>query len=176
MRERFTGVMTTTTQQSWTPPTTTDLLALIARRRVATLSTASAAGRPHAATVLYAAVGSTLYVSTDTDSRKAQNVDANPHAAVCIAVRRVPVGPPSAIQFQARATLLARDDDEIARLVAAGSIDAVTRHGELDREQACFVRIEPTGRVHTYGLGMPLLHLARHPLDAAASVPLRGLA
>ena len=165
--------MTTTTTHTWTPPTATDLLALIARRSVATLSTVSAAGRPHAAAVMYAAVGSTLYVSTDEDSRKGRNVRANPYVGVCIAVRRLPVGPPASIQFQGRATLLARDDEEITRLVAAGSIDAVTGHGELDREEACFIRIEPTGRAHTYGLGMSLLHLARHPLDAAGSVLLR---
>ena len=50
----------------------------------------------------------------------------------------------------------------------------MTGHGELDREEACFVRIEPGARVHTYGLGMSLLHqhLVRHPFDAAGTVVL----
>ncbi len=173
----------TTTQQdhgpgtvSSTAPSTTlspaRLLRLIGRRTVAHLATVSAAGRPHSATVLYAAVGTTLYVSTDTGSRKARNIGANPYVGISIPVRRLPVGPPSSIQFQARATLLARDDDEISALAAAGRLDAVTGHGELEREEACFVRIEPVARVHTYGLGMSLLHLLRHPLDAAGTVVL----
>ena len=170
----MTRVMTTT-QHDLEPaagPSLADLVALMGRRSVATLATVSAAGRPHAATVLYAAVGTTLYVSTDQDSRKARNVRANPHVGVCIPVRRLPVGPPSSIQFQGRATLLARDDEEITALATAGRIDGVTGHGELDREEACFVRIEPGARVHTYGLGMSLLHLYRHPLDAAGAVGL----
>lgn len=164
-----------TTQQHLGPgiaPSAAQLLALIGRRTVAHLATVSAAGRPHAATVLYAPVGTTLYVSTDTGSRKARNIRANPHVGICIPVRRLPVGPPSSIQFQARATLLDRDDDEITSLAAAGRIAGVTGHGELDRADACFVRIEPGAQVHTYGLGMSLLHLLRHPLDAAGTVAL----
>jgi hypothetical protein len=163
----------TTTQQDHAPrtaPSADALLALLARRTVAHLATVSDAGRPHSAAVLYAAVGSTLYVSTDTGSRKARNIAANPHVGVSIPVRRLPVGPPSSIQFQARATLLDRGCDEITALAAAGRIDGVTGHGELDREGACFVRVEPGARVHTYGLGMSLLHLLRHPLDAAGTV------
>ena len=96
----------TTTQQDHAPgpapsaalPATLSaarLLELIGRRTVAHLATVSAAGRPHSAAVLYAAVGSTLYVSTDTGSRKARNIGANPFVGVSIPVRRLPFGPPS---------------------------------------------------------------------------------
>ena len=47
---------------------------LLERRSVATLATASAAGRPHAATVLYQLVDDAVFVSTHRDSRKARNV------------------------------------------------------------------------------------------------------
>lgn len=144
------------------------VLRQLAKRSFAVLSTTSPAGRPHAAGVLYAGVGTTLWVSTLRGSRKARNVAANPHVAVCVPVRRSPVGPPSTIQFQGRAEVVAVDDER----VRPAELGAITSHGELDLPDGCLLRIEPAGRAHTYGLGMSLLHLARHPLDAAGSVDL----
>lgn len=143
------------------------VLDTIAKRSFCTLSTASPAGRPHAAGVLYATVGTTLYVNTRRDSRKARNVAANAAVAVCIPIRRLPVGPPSSVMFQATADVLAVDDPHITRLVEAGELKAITRHGELDDPANCFVRIVPTGRVNTYGLGMSLWRFLRDPLNAA---------
>jgi hypothetical protein len=142
----------------------------LAKRSFAVLSTTSPAGRPHAAGVLYAAVGTTLWVSTLRGSRKARNVAANPHVAVCVPVRRSPVGPPSTLQFQGRAEVVAVDDGR----VRPAELTAIVSHGELDLPDGCLLRIEPVGRVHTYGLGMSLLHLVRHPLDAAGSVDVTG--
>ena len=144
------------------------------RRSVAVLSTVSAAGRPHAATVVYSAVGHQLYVSTIRSSRKGRNLAENPWAGVVIPVRRLPVGPPSSIQFQARAELLSPDDDELVRLADAGELKEVTGHGELDLPDGCFVRITPVNRLHTYGLGLSLWKLIRDPLSAGASVELPG--
>lgn len=152
-------------------------LAALTRRTVAALATVSPAGRPHAANVLYAAVTGPdgvplLYVSTDRASRKARNIAANPHVGVTVPVRRLPVGPPSAVQFQGTAEILDLDDPELRELAAAGRIAAVTGHGELDRPGACFLRIRPGRRLHTYGLGMSLWSLLRDPLNAAGSVEL----
>jgi pyridoxine/pyridoxamine 5'-phosphate oxidase len=148
------------------------VLRQLATRSFAVLSTTSPAGRPHAAGVLYAAVGTTLWVSTLRGSRKARNVAANGHVAVCVPVRRSPVGPPSTIQFQARAEVVAVDDPR----VRPAELGAITSHGELDLPDGCLLRIEPAGRVHTFGLGMSLLRLARDPLHAAGSVDLTGAA
>ena len=104
--------MSTTPATTTTPvtdrrrgPDAETVLKAIATRSYATLATVSSAGRPHVAGVLYAAVGRTLYVSTDRSSRKARNIAATPEVAVTIPVRRVPVGPPSAVQFQGTAEL-----------------------------------------------------------------------
>jgi hypothetical protein len=145
---------------------------MIERRGVAALATVSAAGRPHVATVLYQAAGDALFVSTDRHSRKGRNVAACGAVAVVIAVRRVPFGPPSSIQFQTTAQLLSNDDPEIVALAAAGRLDRVTSHGELDRAGGCFLRLALPTRVVTYGLGMSLWRLMRHPLDAAGEVML----
>ena len=139
----------------------------IDRRSFCTLATTSSRGRPHVAGVLYDAVGTDLYVSTLRTSRKARNIAANPSVAVCILVRRLPVGPPSSVQFQGRAELLDLDDPEVRRLAAAGDLKGVTSHGELDLPGGCFVRITPDGRAATYGLGMSLRRLLRDPLSAA---------
>lgn len=154
-------------------PEPSRIMKAISKRSTCMLGTVSSAGRPHVATVTYELVDDRLYVSTIASSRKARNVAAHPHVAVVIPVRRLPLGaPPSTIQFQATATLLAPDDREITTLAGDRRIDAVTGHGELDLPDGCFIRIHLPGRLRTYGLGMSLVELARHPLDGAGEVTL----
>ena len=144
----------------------------IQRRYVATLATASGTGRPHAATVLYQCVDDALFVSTDRHSRKARNIAELGAAAVTIAVRRLPIGPPASIQFQSIAEILAHDDPEITRLAAAGKLDRITSHGELHLDGGCFLRLALPARVLTYALGMSVWRALRNPLDAAGEVHL----
>ena len=139
----------------------------VERRSFATLATTSPAGRPHVAGVLYSLVDGALYVSTLRSSRKARNISAHRQVAVCIPIRRLPVGPPSSVQLQAVAAVLAVDDPFVIRLAAAGRLGAITGHGELDLPDGCVLRITLLGRVLTYGLGMPLRRLIRDPLNAA---------
>lgn len=171
--------MTTTT--SSTEPTHTvfhpDPLAVrraIERRSVATLATVSAIGRPHVATVLYQYADDALFVSTHGESRKARNIADNGVAAVTIAVRRLPIGPPASIQFQTSAEVLANDDSEIKLLAAAGRLDRIIAHGELTLEGACFLRLALPARALTYALGMSLWRAMRNPLNAAGEVNLRS--
>jgi hypothetical protein len=151
-----------------------DVIRALDRRSFCTLASVSAAGRPHVAGVLYAAVGTTLYVSTSLDSRKARNIAANPHVGVCVPIRRLPIGPPSSLQFQATAAVHALDDPEILRLVDAGKLKAITGHGELELPGGCFLRITPGRRINTYGLGMSIRQLLKDPLSAAGTVELGG--
>lgn len=144
----------------------------IERRSVATLATVSASGRPHAVTVLYQCVDDALYVSTHGESRKARNVAEHGLAAVNIAVRRLPFGPPASIQFQTSAVLLRNDHPEVVGLAAAGRLGRITGHGELEIDGGCFLRLALPARVVTYALGMSLWHVMRHPLDAAGEVNL----
>jgi nitroimidazol reductase NimA-like FMN-containing flavoprotein (pyridoxamine 5'-phosphate oxidase superfamily) len=145
----------------------------LAKRSFATVATVSERGRPHVAGVLYALAGDALWFSTDLDSRKARNLADDPHVAVDVLVRRIPVGPPSSIHFQSTAEVVDVHDRRLRSLVDAGELRAITGHGELDREGACFVRVALPARVHTYGIGMSLLHLARHPLEGAGTTDLR---
>ncbi len=146
----------------------------IERRSVATLATVSNSGRPHAATVLYQCVDDALFVSTDRDSRKARNIAGQGFAAVTIAVRRLPIGPPASIQFQSAAAIVTNDDPEILDLARAGRLDKVTSHGELQLEGGCFLRLAFPSRIVTYALGMSLWQVIRNPLDAAGEVDLHA--
>jgi general stress protein 26 len=130
----------------------------------AVLSTVSPAGHPHAAGVSYCAIDERLYVNTHRTSRKARNVAADARVGVVIPVRRLPVGPPFNVQFQGTATLLAQDDPEITTLLAHNELSKIVSHGELDEPDGCFLRIEPTRRVHTYGIGVSIMAIARDPL------------
>jgi pyridoxine/pyridoxamine 5'-phosphate oxidase len=134
------------------------------------LATASPAGHPHVAGVLFAAVDGSLYVNTNVKSRKARNIDANPNVAASIAVRRLPVGPPATIMFQGRAEIVDRDDPAVLALLRDGRLKAITSHGELDDPDNWFVKIVPAGRVHTFGIGVPLRTLVRRPLETFGAV------
>jgi hypothetical protein len=176
----------TTTIHPTTPdvtygPRLDTVLAAITKRSFATLSTASAANRAHVAGILYAAVvdqtndeaaGFALYVNTLRSSRKARNIAGNLHVGVCIPIRRLPVGPPSSVQFQGAAEVLDKDDPRIAELLDGGHLRSITSHGELDLPDGCFIRITPGRKLITYGLGMPLHRLIRDPLHAGGSVTL----
>ena len=153
-------------------PTDTDQAArvrkAVASRSFATISTVSEAGFPHAAGVIYVPIGDELYIHTMLSSRKARNVAANDRVGVVVPVRKLPVGPPFTVQFQARAELMAMDDDEIVRHVESGALKKITSHGELDEPDGCFLRIRPNGVVHTYGIGVSSVAVAKDPLHAGA--------
>jgi general stress protein 26 len=143
-----------------------------AKKSFMTLATSSDADRSHAAGVMYAAVDGFLYVSTNMNSRKARNIESNANVGVCIAVHRLPVGPPATIMFQGTAAALGRDDPALRSLLDSGRLKRLTSHGELDDPDNWFIKITPTGKVHTFGLGVSLLTLIRHPLETTGSVEL----
>jgi hypothetical protein len=134
------------------------------------LATTSTENRPHVAGVLYALVGRDLYVNTDEASRKARNIADTGRAAVCIPINVAPDVPPLTASFQGTAELLPNDDPRIAELVASGQLAAITSHGELERPGTCMVRITPSGRIATYGIGVSEDEMAADPLNAFGSV------
>lgn len=140
------------------------------RQSFCVLATGSPAGRPHSAGVLYQYVAGRLYISTTAGSVKARNVRETGRAAVTVPVRRAPMIPPSCVQFQGSAQVLAVDDPAIRALVDAGRLKRITAHGELDLPDGCFIEVMPRGRISTYGLGMSLLAFLRNPLAAARAV------
>jgi hypothetical protein len=145
----------------------------ITRRSFCILATSSAENRPLAVGVLYAAVDGELYVSTLDTSVKVRNVRENPRVAVCIPVRRYPVGPPFSVQFQGSAEVRLVDDPQLVELLEAGRLKRITSHGELEHSEACFLKITPGRRVATYGLGVPLRQLLRDPIQGSRSVEMR---
>lgn len=136
----------------------------IRSRSFAMLSSVSPAGFPHGAGVIYVPCNDELYVHTSRSSRKARNIAADGRVAVVIPVRKLPVGPPFTVQFQGRAEVLAMDDPTVRPLIDAGTLKAITSHGELEMPDGCFVRIRPSDTVHTYGIGVSALAVARDPI------------
>lgn len=145
---------------------------VLRRRSYAVLASVSAAGRPHSAGVLYDAVGTTLYVNTLRSSRKGRNVAAVDRVGLTVPVRKLPVGPAFGIHFQARATVIAMDEPEILDLLDRGQLKKTSAHGTLDEPDGCFIRIEPVGLIHSYGIGVSLFDVIRDPVhEGARSVP-----
>lgn len=145
------------------------IMATIARRSFCVVASTSEAGRAHSAGVVYDHYDGSLWIHARTDSRKVVNMAANPWVGVNIAFRRLPVGPPYTIHFQARAEIVALDAPEVRALLAQGELKAISGHGALDMPNSCFVRIEPRGRIHSYGPGARIIDLIRDPLNHGAA-------
>ena len=146
----------------------------IVRRSFCTLATADADGAPHAVGINYAFVEGHLYLATSRLSKKVRNIWQNPRVAVYIPIRKYPIGPPYSIQFQAMATVLPHDDPEIAGLRKAGKLKNITRFGVMEKVGAdgCFLKVKPARKIHTYGLGIPLLTVLRDTSQGDRTVEL----
>jgi hypothetical protein len=180
----FTGAMTSTTSLptaagtsphplvSAANPSAAQVRKAIDKRSFCVIATTSDANRPHVAGVLYAAVDGDLYISTMLDSRKARNLLTNPRVSVTVPIRRLPVGPPSSVQYTSTAEVLELDHPDVVRLAEAGRLKAITGHGELELDGGCVLRIAAPRVVHTFGIGISLLRLIRDPLSAGGRVEL----
>ena len=136
------------------------------KKTFATLATVSPKGRSHSAGVVYDFVDGALWIHTMRNGRKGLNVVGNHHVGVCVPYRRLPVGPPYTLHFQGVAELIALDDPQAVRHYEAGRLDSISGHGAMEMDGACFLRITPTGTIHSFGPGVPVLDLARNPLEA----------
>jgi general stress protein 26 len=141
---------------------------ILTRRSFCILATTSPAGNSHAAGVVFDWVDGVLYVHTMRTSRKARNITANPHVGIVVPARRLPVGPPFTIQFQATATILSMTDATIRRLLDERKLSVTSGHGALDEPNGCFLQINPAPLMHTYGIGVPIVGLIKDPLHAGA--------
>jgi len=131
------------------PSPSSSVRSALERRSFAVMATTSPKGRPHAAGVLYKVVDNGVWINTLRSSRKAKNIAANHHVGLTVPVRRVPVGPPSTIMFQATATIVALDSPAVKALCADGRLKSLTSHGELELADGCFVRIALPRRLRT---------------------------
>ena len=143
------------------------------RRSFCTIATTSSAQYPHVAGVLYALVGDDLYVTMHDDSVKARNLAVNPRVAICVPIRKIPFGPPFAIQFQGMATMLSVSAPEIVALLKTDALKKIVASIDLDDPRNCFVCISPTRRITSYGIGVPLLQVIRDPVSAMRTISWR---
>ncbi|MDH4363637.1 MAG: pyridoxamine 5'-phosphate oxidase family protein [Acidimicrobiia bacterium] len=168
--------MTTTTETTTVPEPAAGkvdrqarIIAKALRKKTfATLATVSPQGRSHSAGVVYDFVDGALWIHTMREGRKGRNVAHNCHVGVCVPYRRLPVGPPYTLHFQGVAELVRLDDPEAVSHYQAGRLDSISGHGAMQMDGACFVRITPTGTIHSFGPGVPVLDLVRNPLETGA--------
>ena len=143
---------------------------VLAKKSFCTLATSSAGGYPHVAGVLFKEVDGDLYLHVHDDSVKARNVLANSRVAVLIPVRKIPVGPPYVVHFQGTAEVIPHADPRIQALEAAGRFGKLVPKGAGEDPRSAFIKITPGRRIHSYGLGVPLLQVIRDPVSAGRVV------
>lgn len=152
-----------------TARTTHPALKILAKKSFCTLATTSLADHGHSAGVIYAYADNCLWIHTSINSRKARNIAANPNVGVCVPFRRLPVGPPFTLHFQAKASLVAMSDPRVTAQLETGALKSLTGHGELDMADGCFIIVEPRGRLHSFGPGAKLRDLIRDPINTGRS-------
>lgn len=141
---------------------------VLSKRTFCTLATSSPAGNPHVAGVVYEWADGALWIHSMASSRKARSIATNGRAAVTVPFRRLPAGPPFTIHFQADARIVAMDDTEVTKLIESGKLSAIAGHGALEEPDGCFVKVTPTGTIHSYGPGASIIGLVRDPLNNGA--------
>ena len=140
----------------------------LGRLTFATLATVSPAGNPHSAGVIYVWADGSMWVHTMRTSRKGRNIEQQARIAVTVPYRRLPAGPPFTLHFQARAELVEMDDASVRPLLDGGKLKLIAGHSALDEPDGVFVRIAPTGRIHSYGPGARTIDLICDPLHSGA--------
>jgi hypothetical protein len=144
----------------------------MARQSFCTLATSSAELRPHVVGMRYVLEDGALYVTMFDESIKSRNIRQNPHVAVCIPARKIPLFPPFAVQFQGKAELLPRTDPRVVELFNAGRLKRIISKHDFENPHTIFARITPSRRISTFGLGVPLMHIIKDPPSAIRSVEL----
>ena len=150
------------------PTTAADVWEHIEKWPFAVLGFVTPNAEPRAAGVMYTVRDRTLYVFTGPDTWKARHIRANPHVSVTVTVQRLPIRirrvPPAVITCSGLATILTPDE------VDADLLTELTHGLEGLEHEICVIRIEPTGRFVTYGIGVPPTTM-RSPNEAIARVP-----
>jgi hypothetical protein len=141
---------------------------ILARHPFCVLATTSRVGSSHAAGVVFDWVDGDMYIHTMRTSRKARNIADNAHVGIVVPSRRLPVGPPFTVQFQAIATIVSMDDATIRSLLVENRLARTSGHGALKESDGCFLRITPGPVVHTYGIGVSVIGIIKDPLHAGA--------
>lgn len=140
----------------------------LARTTFCTIATVSEAGHPHSAGVICVWADGAMWIHTMRSSRKGRNIAHDSRVAVTVPYRKLPLGPPFTLHFQGCAALVPVDDAAMQPMLRAGALKLISGHGALDEPDGVFVRIAPTGTVHSYGLGAGTLDLVRDPLHRGA--------
>ena len=83
--------------------------------------------------------------------------------------------PPSVIQFQGTAEVLAVDDEDAVRAFRRSYLlrMMLDKAAEIDLGSlgdACYIAIKPDPVIHTYGLGLSMWQLYKHIEDAGSRV------
>ncbi|WP_234787776.1 MULTISPECIES: pyridoxamine 5'-phosphate oxidase family protein [Mycolicibacterium] len=153
----------------------------VRRRTFGTLSTMDRRGAPHATAVIYAVSPPdqplTLFVTTRSTTAKVHHIRKHPEVAFVIPVpHRLPVFPPSAVQFQGLATILEANDTAAIgafqkswfhRRILAAEQRIVSQGGQM-----CFIAIQPNKTIFSYGIGLSALDILRQPRQAAGQTQL----
>jgi len=131
------------------------------------LGSMSSTGRPHSTGILYAVSPPeqkfVLYIITGKKYRKTKNIIKNPNVSIVIPfphhiLRFIPA---PCIQFQAKAEIVARTDEEVRACFQRNRILRKTLKQAYDNENIVFLKIIPDKTIFGHGIGMSMFELRK---------------
>jgi hypothetical protein len=150
--------------------------AQLRRKTFGVLSTISPSGSLQTTGILYAvsAPGAPfrLYLVTVESYLKARNVSRNPEVSFLVPYPHhlLPFVPASCISFSGRAELVSMDDSEGREAFGANRMLRMNLEEADSMQDPVFIRIRPKRSMHCYGIGIPVMTIARNPDAAGYSV------
>jgi general stress protein 26 len=145
-----------------------------------TLSTVDGRNRSHSVGLIYAVSEPRnplrIYAMTQMKTRKVRNIKANPNVSFVVQCPRIlSMIPPSVIQFQGTAEVLAVDNQAAERAFKRGyllrmMLDKVAEIDLGSLGEPCYIVIKPDPVIYTYGLGLSMWQLYKHIEDAGSRV------
>jgi general stress protein 26 len=157
-----------------------DVERTLRRYNFGTLSTVDRRNRSHSIGLIYAVSDQgyplRIYAMTQMKTRKVRNIKANPNVSFVVQCPRIlSMVPPSVIQFQGTAEILAVSNEDAMRAFRRSYLlrMMLDKAEEIDLGslgEACYIAIKPDSVIHTYGVGLSMWQLYKHIEDAGSRV------
>jgi nitroimidazol reductase NimA-like FMN-containing flavoprotein (pyridoxamine 5'-phosphate oxidase superfamily) len=130
---------------------------------------------PHSSVVLYQSDGYVIYCMTGKDTLKARNIRINSKVSVTLPFRKnflhkIIPAPPAELHFTAEAEIKSIENEE-ARTIFSKYLKY--QENIENQEENIWIKITPSKRISTYGVGIPLLKM-RNPEKARNLVRLKS--
>ncbi len=143
-----------------------EVRSILKKKNWLVLGTVDGNNVPHSSVVVYQSDGYVIYCITGKNTLKARNIRVNNKVSVTLPFRKnffhkIVPAPPAELHFTAEAEIKHFDDEEARKIFAK----YLKYHNNVEnKEESIWLKITPSKRVVTYGVGIKLLKMRKPEL------------